>query len=167
MTWPDVHYKKLTVPAWVKTPCEGCSSSPVRGQPYCPGDDECKLGEEGKWHESIHVAHDGPKLRAWTIIKGIETPDNEPFKHLNYIPVTCSTILFQLYDPCGVCGGSAICMKPKFRCFHSDPKQRCEYSDGVQCLVDACPHCLKDSDGNSTGAAEGSGQGWKIEEDEG
>ena len=122
-TWPDVHYKKLTVPAWV---------------------------EADGWHEGVCNSQGIP----WSAIGwGIDEK-----------PVTRSTILYQLYDPCGECGGKGkvpcdcgIC-RGLFPQISEDIKPEDKWKD--------CDSCLKDSDGNPTGAAEDTGQGWKIEEDE-
>ena len=124
MTWPDVHYKKLTVPAWVE--CRNCGGFDSRS-----GCLDCNM-DGGKWHEGICNSQGIP----WSAIGwGIDEK-----------PVTKSTILYQLFDPCGECGGKGW----------TGP--RAGYCG------DICPFCLKDSDGNPTGAAEGTGQGWKIEE---
>ncbi len=54
MSWSNVHYKKLTVPAaWVE--CDYCYRGKVidTSQPDCKN--ECPLcnGDGGKWHEAL------------------------------------------------------------------------------------------------------------------
>ncbi len=133
MTWPDVHYKKLTVPAW--TPCESCEGDgttgdeDVQGNKYVCG--VCQ-GAGGKWAEA--VSHE------------TGTPILLDDYTGTFTPVTKSTILYQLYDPCGECGGKGF------------TGHRPHYGDRI-----LCKSCLKDSDGSPTGAAEGTGQGWEVE----
>ena len=130
MTWPDVHYKKLTVPAWeVCELCDGLGPAKPEGCGMCRSDG-------GKWNEALECRSSHPEAQAHLI--GAPYTDD--------CWATRSTILFQLYDPCGECGGKGW----------TGP--RAGYCG------DICPFCLKDSDGNPTGAAEGTGQGWKIEE---
>ncbi len=153
MTWPDVHYKKLTVPAW--TPCKDCDG---RGElviqfPSADGIEDCPIcnGDGGKWNEAV----------IWNSIESfshIIIDGKEKF-------VRKSSILYQLYDPCGECGGDGRCIiKKSVGCAHTSEILRCHQSNGSICIIDEiCPHCLQGSDG-PTGAAEGTGQGWKIEE---
>ncbi len=149
MTWPDIHYKKLTVPAW--TPCKDCDG---RGElviqfPSADGIEDCPIcnGDGGKWNEAV----------IWNSIESfshIIIDGKEKF-------VRKSTILFQLYDPCGVCGGKGkvpcdcgVC-RGLFPQISEDIKPEDKWKD--------CDSCLKDADGNPTGAAEGTGQGWEVE----
>ena len=118
-TWPDVHYKKLTVPAWeVCELCDGLGPAKPEGCGMC-------RSEGGQWH-------------GWAILMYGDDPEqaNVVRKH---------TLLTQLYYPCVECGGKGW----------TGP--RAGYCG------DICPFCLKDSDGFPTGAAEGTGQGWKVE----
>ena len=138
MTWPDVHYKKLTVPAWsVCLICKGTGyayerSGVVKGD--CPA---CN-GDGGKWHPKVKFGMPGC---------GSDTLYTKP--HIIGVgPVTKSTILFQLYDPCGECGGSG--------------RMVTHWVDGLGASGALCTYCLKDPDG-PTGAAEGTGQGWEVE----
>ncbi len=138
MTWSDVHYKKLTVPAWVE--CRHCNGGGEVEHDEGYGIQDCPVcnGEGGKWHEAVKDFYTGDDMSSMYI----KLPGG------GVVNVTRSTILFQLYDPCGECGGKGW----------TGP--RAGYCG------DICPFCLRDSDGNPTGAAEGTGQGWKIEEDE-
>ena len=137
MTWPDVHYKKLTVPAW-----EVCKTCRSKGSCILVGECPTCQGEGGKWHEAVVNAEGF----AWLKIGWAGTSEKE---------LTRSTILYQLYDPCGECGGKGDVEKL------TGMKAGKHYFTTIDCI-----RCLKDSDGNPTGAAEGTGQGWKIEEDE-
>ncbi len=55
-----------------------------------------------------------------------------------------SSILYRYHKPCGECGGRGTV---------------CEDIP----VDEPCPYCLQDSDGNPTGAAVGTGQGWEVE----
>ena len=86
MTWPDVHYKKLTVPAWVE--CRNCGGFDSRS-----GCLDCNM-DGGKWHEAVEEMAQLSNLK------------QEKWPHVSGVPITRSTILYQLYDPCGECGGN-------------------------------------------------------------
>ncbi len=93
--------------------------------------------EETGWHEAVVWSVGDPAI----VVSGAYRYLAPPSKNAE----ARSTILFQLYDPCGECGGKGW----------TGP--RAGYCG------DICPFCLKDSDGSPTGAAEGTGQGWKVE----
>ena len=141
MTWSTVHLKKLTVPAWTK--CKRCKGKGVEIYHLLSEPKTCTdcNGDGGKW----------------------AIPANE------FPPVvTKSTILTQLYDVCGECGGNTLCnieIATREACSNCPSWQN--HSSLGWCCVDqtiGCPHCLKDTDGSPTGAAPDTGQGWKIEE---
>ena len=147
MTWPDVHYKKLTVPAWeVCELCDGLGPAKPEGCGMC-------RSEGGKWHEAVEPM-------------ATVSIENDPIITSRDPLVTKSTILFQLYDPCVECGGKKV-----VKCLHGEAYDNGKYDDGSKppgirphpICNHPCPHCLKDSDGSPTGAAEGSGQGWEVE----
>ena len=138
--------------AWVE--CDYCYRGKVidTSQPDCKN--ECPLcnGDGGKWNDAVKSravgAENGPREYF------IEVPS-----HIDYeVPITRSTILYQLYDPCGECDGEKkhACMMPVFK----KGQEGCLTCDGSGFIP--CPHCLKDSNG-ATGAADGTGQGWEVE----
>ena len=89
--------------------------------------------EENGWHEAVEPM-------------ATVSIENDPIITSRDPLVTKSTILFQLYDPCGECGGKSF------------TGHRPHYGDRI-----LCESCLKDSDSSPTGAAEGTGQGWEVE----
>ncbi len=137
-TWPDVHYKKLTVPAWVE-----CDDPSHYDDEFKHLQDSCKQcnGDGGKWHEAVVVLGSDGIAYLRTSLNVPELP----------IRVTKSTILYQLYDPCTECGGDGKIWVPF------------DYSKLEDMGYNECKACLKDNDGNPTGAAEDTKQGWKIE----
>ncbi len=144
MTWPDVHYKKLTVPAWVE-----CDDPSHYDDEFKHLQDSCKQcnGDGGKWHEAVEPM-------------ATVSIENDPIITSRDPLVTRSTILYQLYDPCGKCGGRGRVpcgcggCRGLFPQISEDIKPEDRWKP--------CKSCLMDSDG-PTGAAEGTGQGWKVE----
>ena len=129
------------VPAWVN--CERCGGTGQWAHPVdlapCPS---CQ-GEGGRWHEAVYH----PKHCVTNEITG---------HYLNYncsseTRVTKSSILVREYGVCGECGG-----KKRISTYDNTA------SLGESVTMQPCDHCLKDADGNPTGAEPNTAGEWRV-----
>lgn len=145
MTHTLESYIKERAPAQVE--CEECDAG-VQGSGAIDDTDICTTchGKGYRWHEAVIPSaigtEQGPRCH---FIPHLLAPNYE-------VPITKDSFLTRRHDVCGKCGGDKI-----VRVLVENKGYDISYSNRI------CDHCLKDENGNPTGAEPGSATPWEVE----